>query len=182
MPTRRGTLVLIASALGTRAAEAASSRQLAHEARAALRRLYAAQPDARGLGERARAILVFPRIVKVGLLLAGGQTGDGVLLAHRKASGFFHLSATSSRPQAGGQAYSCALFFMNERALACLDQREGWAIGSGSSVVVVDESVAPGLSAASATEDVYAFPFSTKGLMAGSGIEGAKISRLTPSA
>lgn len=169
----------LAASFATRTARAAPKRHLGHKARATLSELYAAQPRARGLGDRAQAILVFPRIVKVGMFLEGGQTGDGVLLAHQRPAGLFHLSGATARLQTGGQAYSCVLFVMNASALAYLDRSEGWTIGDGPKVVVVeDDTAAPDLSATSATEDVYAFPFGAKGLIAGSGIDGARIKRM----
>jgi len=70
------------------------------------------------------------------------------------------------------------LFLMNEKALAYLEKSDGWAIGSGPSVVVIDQGKAMSNTTTTITEDVYAFPFGQKGLMAGLGLEGSKISRI----
>jgi lipid-binding SYLF domain-containing protein len=78
--------------------------------------LYANNRAARIVGERAKAVLVFPRIVKAGFI-AGGQRGDGVLLVHGLAVGYYNTTAVSYGLQAGVQKFSYAMFFMNDAAL-----------------------------------------------------------------
>ena len=191
-PNRRRALALLPASLAgfaladltlaTPPAEAASASALAREGATALRRLYATEPRAKQLGARARAILVFPRIVRVGVLLAGGQTGDGVLLVKGRPSAYFNLSAASVGLQAGGQTFAYALFFMNDAAVAYLNRSDGWAIGSGPSIVVVDKGAAASISSTTVAKDVYAFPFGQKGLMGAVGLEGSKITHITPDA
>jgi lipid-binding SYLF domain-containing protein len=78
--------------------------------------------------------------------------------------------------------FGYALFFMTPSALAYLDKSGGWAIGTGPSLVVVDQGVARSLTTTNMWSDVYAFVFDQKGLMAGIGIEGSKVTKITPSA
>jgi lipid-binding SYLF domain-containing protein len=178
---RFGILTLpIAAAMGPGTADAASARQLDRDASAALQRLYNAQPRARTLGQRAVAVLVFPRIIKAGLII-GGQTGDGVLRKNGKSVAYYNISAASFGLQAGGQSFSYALFFMNDGSLEYLDKSDGWAVGSGPSIVVLDKGKAASLTSTTLTQDVYAVPFGQAGLMAGVGLEGSKITRITPS-
>jgi lipid-binding SYLF domain-containing protein len=158
-------------------APAATAAQLNADGKAALNRLYAQSSKASRYGRSARAILVFPKIVKAGLVV-GGQGGEGVLLVRGRATGYYKISAVSYGLQAGGQSFSYALFFMNDKALAYLDKSDGWAIGSGPSVVVIDKGKAASTTTTTLTEDVYAFPFGQKGLMAGLGLEGSKIKRI----
>ncbi len=184
-PMRRGFLALAPAAalllLGSVCdARSASAPALLPEAEQALRDLYAVQPKLRALGNRSRAILVFPHIIKVGVLLAGGQTGDGVLLVKGKPTGYFNLSAASFGPQAGGQTFSYALFFVTQAALDYLDKSDGWAIGTGPNVVVIDQGAAATLDTTTTGHDVYAVPFAQKGLMAGIDLTGSKITRIKP--
>jgi len=160
-------------------ARAASAREIDRNADATLRALYAANPGARQLGQRARGILVFPRIVKGGFIL-GGQSGDGVLLLNGRKAAYYNISAASFGLQAGVQSFSYVLFFMNNAALDYLRRSKGWAIGSGPSVVVADQGMARSLTSTTLTQDVYAFPFGQKGLMAGLGLEGSKITSIHP--
>ncbi|HUN41631.1 MAG TPA: lipid-binding SYLF domain-containing protein [Acetobacteraceae bacterium] len=158
---------------------AASAREIDRDAGAKLHALYSVSPDARELGQRARGILVFPRIVKAGFML-GGQSGNGVLLLRGRKAAYYNISAASFGLQAGVQSFSYVLFFMNNRALDYLRRSNGWAIGSGPSVVVADKGIARSLTSTTLTQDVYAFPFGQKGLMAGLGLEGSKITPIQP--
>ncbi len=186
MESNRRTILLFGAALagvglsGIGGASAASASQLGNEAIAALHRLYAAQPKARPLSGKAKAILVFPKIIKAGLVI-GGQSGDGALLIGGKPAAYYNLSAASFGLQAGGQTFSYALFFMTDSALDYLQKSDGWAIGSGPSVVVVDKGAAASMTSTTLSEDVYAFPFGQRGLMAGLGLEGSKITPIHPS-
>lgn len=177
-----GGLAILAAALALepKQAEAASASQIAQNARVALQQLYADEPHTRTLGQRSRAILVFPKIVKGGFFI-GGQTGDGALLVGGSAVGYYNISAASFGLQFGAQVFSYALFFMTDSALNYLKSSDGWSIGSGPSVVVIDKGAAGSVTSTTLTQDVYAVPFGQQGLMAGIGIEGSKITHIHPS-
>jgi lipid-binding SYLF domain-containing protein len=70
------------------------------------------------------------------------------------------------------------VFLMTDAAVTYLEKTNGWEIGVGPTVVLVDEGVARNLSTSSLKDDAYAFIFSQQGLMAGLSIEGTKISRI----
>lgn len=158
---------------------AASAASLNAEASAALQRLYGQSAKARELGKKALAILVFPKITKAGFIV-GGQGGNGVLYMQGRPIGYFSLYAGSFGLQAGAQQFSYALFIITRSALDYMKKSDGWAIGSGPSVVVVDEGVAKTMNTTTLSQDVYAMPFGQKGLMAGLGLEGSKITRIHP--
>ncbi len=82
--------------------------------------------------------------------------------------------------QAGVQSFSYALFFMDNASLNYLNRSEGWEIGVGPSIVVVDQGMAKSLTTTTVKSGVYAFIFGQKGLMAGLGLQGSKISRIDP--
>jgi lipid-binding SYLF domain-containing protein len=174
-PSRRHLLAAgLALSLATGAvapAAHASAAQLTADARRALAKLYATVPRSRLFERNARAVMVFPQIIKGGFVV-GAQTGNGVLFEHGKVAGYYNISAASFGLQAGGQAFSYALFFMSDGALRYVHKSDGWALGTGPSVVVVDQG--------ESAEDVYAFPFAAKGLMAGIDIKGSKITRIHP--
>lgn len=173
-----GAVALAAIALPS-VAQAVSARTLTTDSKRALAALYGTNPRTRELARKATAILVFPKIVKAGLLV-GGQSGDGALLIAGRGDRFYNISAASFGLQAGVQRFSYALFFMNRDALVYLDHSDGWAVGTGPSLVVANKGVARSLTSTTLTHDVYAFPFSQKGIMAGAGLEGSKITRITP--
>jgi lipid-binding SYLF domain-containing protein len=80
--------------------------------------------------------------------------------------------------QAGVQKFGYALFLMNDNALQYLNKSDGWELGVGPSIVIVDKGKAKSLTTMTLKDDVYAFIFDQKGLMAGLGIQGSKITRL----
>ena len=67
---------------------------------------------------------------------------------------------------------------MTDEVLAQLDRSHGWEVGVGPSVVVLDAGAARALTTTTAKDDVYAFIFGQRGLMAGIGLQGSKISRI----
>jgi lipid-binding SYLF domain-containing protein len=165
----------LASPFGVvQSAHAATAAQLNADGQAALNRLYAQSARATKFGKTAYAILVFPKIVKAGLVI-GGQGGEGVLFIHGRPAGYYKIGAASYGLQAGAQSFSYALFLMNEKAVTYLSRHDGWSIGSGPSVVVIDQGKAMSNTTTTLKKDVIAFPFGQRGLMAGIGLEGSKI-------
>jgi lipid-binding SYLF domain-containing protein len=72
------------------------------------------------------------------------------------------------------------MFFMNATALQQLDKADGFEVGVGPSIVVLDEGKAKTTTTTTMKEDIYAFIFGQKGLMAGLGLQGNKISKINP--
>ena len=176
----RPVLLLIAGmalACATLSAWAQGRGALEADAKRAYNSLVARVPAAQALGKEAVAVLVFPKITKAGLVI-GGQYGDGVLLKGGKAAGYYNTSGASYGLQAGAQQFGYAMFFMNEKSLKALTETSGFEVGVGPSVVVVDEGMAKSATSITMKDDVYAFIFSQKGLMAGIGLQGNKITRL----
>ena len=173
----RRILVTGLLALALVPALAADRSALERDARKARDKLLASVPAAKTLSGSAAAVLVFPKVTKAGLGI-GGQYGDGVLFKGGKAAGYFNTSGASYGLQAGAQTYGYAMFLMNDKAVAALDANNGFEVGVGPSVVVVDEGMAKSMTTTTAKGDIYAFIFGQKGLMAGLGIQGNKISRL----
>ena len=160
-------------------AQAAEAQELEQQADAAMKSLLASEPAAKTLASTAKGILVFPDVVKAGFLI-GGQYGNGVLRKGGKTAGYYNTTAASYGLQAGAQAFGYVMMFMTDSALDYLESSEGWEVGIGPSIVVVDEGIAKSLTTTTAKDDVYVFFFGQKGLMVGLGIQGSKISKITP--
>ena len=125
--------MLSATAILPATVRAASAAQINRNARAGLRELYASTPSARTVGQSAKAVLVFPSIIKGGFIV-GAQGGEGALFSGNggKTLGYYSTVAASYGLQAGIQKFG------------------------------------------------YAFFFNQKGLMAGLGLQGSKITRINP--
>jgi lipid-binding SYLF domain-containing protein len=162
------------------ASENGSHAKLERDARKALAALYRTTPHAKELSARATAILVFPSILKAGLLI-GGSGGNGVLFSRDgQVLGYYNASSVSYGLQAGAQSYSEAMFLMTPGAREYLDSSDGWSVGAGPSVVVAQSGTANDVSSTTTRSDVYAFIFGQSGLMAGMGVQGQKITKLNP--
>jgi lipid-binding SYLF domain-containing protein len=174
-----GALTALVGVLSTTSAAAANAAELGRDAQAALQKLYAGVPAAKALGAQAQAVLVFPKVTKAGLGV-GGQFGEGALIRGGKAVAYYNTAGASFGLQAGAQTFGYAMFFMNDAALKQLDKAEGFEVGVGPSVVVVDEGMAKTTTTTTMKDDIYAFIFGQKGLMAGLGVQGNKITKISP--
>jgi lipid-binding SYLF domain-containing protein len=163
--------------VGAQLVAAADTAKLEQDARASLNKLYSENAGAKALGAKAKGILVFPDVVKAGLIV-GGQGGDGVLLVNNKRAGVYNTAAISVGLQAGAQSYGYALFFMTDAVLKSFMASKNFEIGVGPNIVVIDAGAAKDISTLTAQADVYAVIFDQKGLMAGIGIVGSKITKL----
>jgi len=183
MSIRRNLLPVIFIAAATLSVSAFSGRAYAgaqqdmnREAAQALQKLYRSSPLAEEISKKATAILVFPNIVKAGLIF-GGAYGEGVLLKGPQRA-YYNSVTVSWGWQAGAQSYGYVVFLMSNKAVKYLNQSSGWEIGVGPTVVVVNEGIAKNLSTSTLKDDAYAFIFDQQGLMVSLSIEGTKISRI----
>jgi lipid-binding SYLF domain-containing protein len=158
-------------------ASAATAEDLDKDSRQALQRLSATHPLAESLARTAKAVLVFPNMVKAGFVF-GGSYGEGELIEGSAVVDYYNSVTGSWGLQLGAQTYGYAVFLMTDKAVKYLKDTQGWELGVGPTVVVVDEGAAKNLSTSSLQSDAYAFIFSQQGLMAGISIEGTKISRI----
>jgi len=154
-----------------------SSASLTSDARTSLRLLTSKNSAARKVSQSALAVLVFPNVLKAGFVV-GAQCGQGILFVNGKAKGSYRTTSASYGLQAGAQRYGYALFFMNQKAINWVNSAKGFSVGSAPSLVVVDKGMARTISSETLHSGIYAFSFDQQGLMAGSGIQGSKISRI----
>ena len=105
-PSRRNLLAaLTAVALSlTVAPVVKAAESLETKAAGALKKLYRSNATAKALGDKAIAVMVFPEVVKAGLVI-GGQSGDGVLMKKGKPVARYKLTSASYGLQAGVQTY-----------------------------------------------------------------------------
>ena len=163
--------------ISARPAIAASGAEINRNVDEALASMYASVPDTRQLASQAKAVLVFPNIVKAGFLF-GAQYGEGALRQRGKTVGYYNTAAASYGLQAGAQRFGYALFFMSDSALKYLSTTGGFELGVGPSIVVLDAGAARALTTSTIQHDIYAVFFDQRGLMAGLGLQGSKISRM----
>ncbi|MGH8754376.1 MAG: YSC84-related protein, partial [Burkholderiales bacterium] len=127
--------------MSPRPAVADTAEEIDQGAAAALKKLYNTEPKAKELGAIAKGILVFPKIYKAGFI-GGAQFGEGALLVRGNNVGYYNTVSGSYGLQAGVQRFSYVLFIMTDSALDNLQNSEGFEIGVGPSIVVVDAGTA----------------------------------------
>lgn len=182
--SRRGVhRMLVAAAatllLGTFGVQAlaATAEDLDRDSAQALQALYKVNPTAAVISKKAKAILVFPKVVKAGLVF-GGSYGEGVLMQGTKVAEYFNTVSASWGWQAGAESYAYVVFLMSDKAVDYLAKSKGWEFGIGPNVVAVNEGIAKNLSTSTLKDDAYAFITDQQGLMASLSLEGTKISRI----
>ncbi len=72
----------------------ATAEDLDRDAAQALQTLYKSNPAAEAISKKARAILVFPKIIKAGLVF-GGSYGEGVLTRGTEHLGYYNSVSAS---------------------------------------------------------------------------------------
>lgn len=147
------------------------------DARAALASLYAGTPHAQELGEKAKGILVFPQVIRAGFI-GGASHGAGILYENGKATGSYATTSGTFGLQAGVQTYAYAMFFMTDHELNDLKTSSGFSVGVAPTIVIADQGAARNLNTTTLNSEIYAFIFDQKGLMAGLGLAGSKITKI----
>ncbi|MRR08149.1 MAG: twin-arginine translocation pathway signal protein [Deltaproteobacteria bacterium] len=174
-------LVLIFFAVtlsGPHNAAAASGEQISLNAEKALQKLYKSSSAARAIGDKAVSVLVFPAITKGGFIV-GGLYGEGALMKQGKTVSYYNTVAASYGLQAGLQKYGYALFFMTDSAEEYLNRSDGCELGVGPNSTVINVGATKSSSTTTMKSDMYAFFFDQKGLMAGLGLQGTKITKIS---
>jgi len=155
---------------------------LDRDVHAAIAKLLETSPAAKRLAPSAKGALVFPNIVKAGFLV-GFQYGQGALVRAKQGGGYYissyyNITSASYGLQAGAQSFGYVMALMTDAAVEEAETSNGWELGVGPSIVLVDEGLAKTLSTETMKSDVYVFTFGQQGLMAGLGIQGTKVTKL----
>jgi lipid-binding SYLF domain-containing protein len=162
----------------SRKAAASTRAEIDSEVATALRVLRS-QGNTQLLFAGAKSILIFPRILSGGFIV-GGQYGEGALLSGDRTLGYYNIAGASFGFTIGAQVAGLAMFFMTDAARAALDAASGWEIGTGPTVVALDQGLQANITSTTLSEPVYAISFSQQGLMASLSINGSKITRINP--
>jgi lipid-binding SYLF domain-containing protein len=174
--------LLIGITFGSLPVAAGDRPALDRDVHAAIKLLQETSPLAKKLGTKVKGALVFPNIVKAGFLV-GVQYGNGALVRAKQGgdyyiANYYNISSVSYGMQAGAQSFGYVIMLMTDAAVEHVETSQGWELGAGPSVVVLDEGLAKTMTTETLNSDVYAFTFGQQGLMGGMGLQGTKITRL----
>ena len=170
---RLAPLVLLVSLMLPHLAWSASKLEIDARVRATIDKLYAEEPVARDLGAKASGMLVFPRVIKVGIGI-GGEHGEGSLLVKGAPVQYYRATAASIGFQLGGQAKSEVVMFMSSQALDKFRASDGWEAGVDGSVAIVKFGVGKEIDTNNVRDPIIGFVFGNQGLMYDLSLEGSK--------
>ena len=113
--TRRISLAILLAAASlapiavSRASAATTAQDLDRDSRQALQSLEQTHPFATRLAHEAKAILIFPNVVKAGFVF-GGSYGEGELLSGSAVDGYYNSVTGSWGLQAGANPMGMSYF------------------------------------------------------------------------
>ena len=172
-PLIAATLMLFAAV----PAMAASREELDANVREAVNDLYKHSSAAQELAGKSVGMLVFPKVVKVGIGI-GGEYGEGALLVGGKTAAYYNIAAGSIGLQLGAQQKSQVILFMNQSELDKFRKSEGWKAGVDGSVALATLGAGGQIDTETSKKPIIGFIFSNKGLMYNLTFEGSKITKI----
>ncbi|MGE5526998.1 MAG: YSC84-related protein [Rhodospirillaceae bacterium] len=155
----------------------ARRREINNGADQALTRLFSTARGSKELADRARGILVFPRVLSAGFIV-GGEYGDGVLRSGGRADGYYRVVGGSFGWQIGAQSQAIILMFLTQEALDRFRNSKGWTIGADATVSVARVGASGEIDSNTVKQSVVGFALTNTGLYAGIKLDGSKITRL----
>ena len=131
--------------------------------------------------QQAAGYLVFPRVIKIGIVALGAETGEGVLRVGGQTVDYYRTTAGSIGLQLGAQAKSIVIAFMTKASLKKFRDSSGWKVGIDGSVALIDLGAGKTIDSHNVSDPVVGFIFGSKGLMYNLTLEGTKFSRIDKS-
>ena len=167
-------LVLMGSAS---VAFSATAKEIDVSVDATLERFSKEVPGADSFIRKAKGVLVFPQVIKVGIGI-GGEYGEGSLRIGGKSADYYSTMAASVGFQLGAQAKSIVIIFIKEDALKQFRNSDGWKAGVDGSVALISLGMGDSLDTTNVKDPIVAFVFGQKGLMYILTLEGSKFTKL----
>lgn len=169
--------VLVIALTGLAGPAFAKREKLDRRVDESITKFYEVSPTGSKLADKAKGMLVFPKIYKGGIGV-GFERGKGALRVGGQTVGYYSSTSASIGLQLGGQKRTQILLFMTDKALENFRNSEGWEIGVDGSVALIDLGAGADLDTNSIKDPVVGFVFGNEGLMYNLSLEGTKISKL----
>ena len=170
--------MILAFSIGhTATDDADTARKIDAGADQVLERFYKQVKDAKEFVQKAKALLIMPKVVKAGLLV-GGEYGRGALRINGKTVDYYNVVSGSFGAQIGAEAKDWVIAFMTDAALKKFRESKGWEAGVDGNVALITVGGGDSGSTRNAKGDIIGFVFDVKGLMADVSFKGAKFTKL----
>jgi len=131
---------------------------------AALERLRQKFPNASGVLQKSKGVLIFPEVIKGGFGI-GAEYGEGALRIKSKTVDYYNTIGGSFGFQMGGQIKTSYLFFMEPLALEEFRAASGWTGGLDASVAFITLGKDGSIDTTKINKPIMAFVTDQKGLM-----------------
>jgi lipid-binding SYLF domain-containing protein len=158
---------------------AADKAEIDQRVVATLSEFNALKPSYESLVKKSAGMLVFPRVTKGGVGLAG-EYGQGVLQVNGKTVDYYSMGSASVGLTVGLANHSEIIMFMTKDALDKFTKAKGWSIGADAGITVVKAGTSDALDSKTHDKPILAFAFAEKGLIGDLSLEGSKISKIDP--
>ena len=143
----------------------------------ALTQFYALNAKNKELADKAAGMLVFPRITKGGVGIAG-EYGEGVLQVKGMTVDYYSIGSASIGLTLGVASRSEIVMFMTQETLDKFKNSEGWKIGVDAGVAIVSLGAGGQYDTKTLQQPILGFVFGEKGLIGDLSLEGSKISKM----
>jgi lipid-binding SYLF domain-containing protein len=147
---------------------------------AAIDRFYKIVKDAKEVVQRSKGMLILPN-VKKGAFIIGGEYGEGAMRIDGNTVDYYNMISVSVGFQIGGQAKDIVFAFMSSDALKKFRNSKGWEAGVDGNVALIKIGAGENAITAMGEEQIVAFVFDVKGLIADISLKGAKFNKLDKS-
>jgi lipid-binding SYLF domain-containing protein len=174
-----GTVIVAgcSSSMGGTSDPAAKRREIDASVDNALAQLYGKAAGSRELADKARGILVMPKVVSAGFVI-GGSYGQGALRKHGVTAGYYSVAAGSVGLLAGADSKAMYMLFMTDAALQKFESSNGWTAGADAQVTVINAGANASVDTATAQQPIIGYVLSNAGLMANLSLDGTKFSKI----
>ncbi len=174
------TAGLAIAAMATSASSfAATETQINSRVSETLLNFNALNPANKTLGDRAAGVLVFPRVTKGGVGVAG-EFGEGALQVNGKTVGYYSVGSASVGLTLGLAKHSEIIMFMTQASLDKFTSGGGWSIGADAGITVISGGANGSYDTQTQQKPILGFAFAETGLIADLSFVGSKISKINP--
>ncbi len=155
----------------------ATSAEIDKHVHVAMHQFYELNPQHKDLVARAKGVLVFPRITKGGVGVAG-EFGEGALRIDGKDVAYYSISSASVGLTLGLAKRKEVILFMTQEALDKFMSGHGWTIGADANVAVLSKGAGGEYDSKTLQRPILGFVFGEKGLIGDVSLEGSKVTKL----
>ena len=142
-----------------------------------MKQFYALNNTNEKIADKAAGMLIFPRITKGGVGIAG-EYGEGVLQVNGKNIDYYNIGSASIGLTLGIASRSEIIMFMTQESLDKFKSSDGWKVGVDAGIAVVSKGAGGQYDTKTLQQPIIGFVFGEKGLIGDLSLEGSKISKM----